>query len=211
MGKAKIKFLRGTADAISKSTKVLEYGQPLFDNTNKYLYVGDGSSTISSLEPIITSELKYESNNSSIHIYNNKNPIATNENHIDCKRPLKINVDSTLTVNAYQTEIDTNTGSLNIRTPKISLVEPFSSTSSKEVDFGLFKIVGSVNGYALGKVQYADSINEVSFKFGGGNTLSYYYGNTFYGNISNEQLLWHGNATIDSKNLVHFTGDSSNP
>lgn len=57
MGKAKIKFLRGTADAISNSTEVLEYGQPLFDTTNKYLYIGDGNSIIQNLSPITVSEL----------------------------------------------------------------------------------------------------------------------------------------------------------
>ena len=47
-----LQFLRGTSTQIDASTDVALAGQPVYDTTNKYLYVGDGSTQIKSLTAI---------------------------------------------------------------------------------------------------------------------------------------------------------------
>ena len=51
-GNNAIQFLRGTATAISSSSQVANAGQPVYDTTNRYLYVGDGSSAVNKLDAI---------------------------------------------------------------------------------------------------------------------------------------------------------------
>lgn len=51
-GNNALQFLRGTSTAISNSTEVALAGQPVYDTTNHYLYVGDGSTQIRNLEAV---------------------------------------------------------------------------------------------------------------------------------------------------------------
>lgn len=50
MATPKIQIKRGTYNAIS--TYVPSLGEPVFDTTNEYLYIGDGTHSISNLTPI---------------------------------------------------------------------------------------------------------------------------------------------------------------
>lgn len=51
-GNNSIQFLRGTATQISSSTQTALAGQPVYDLTNGYLYVGNGSTQIKDLKPV---------------------------------------------------------------------------------------------------------------------------------------------------------------
>lgn len=48
-----IQFLRGTATDISSSSAVALDGQPVYDKTNNRLYIGDGTTQIRNLDPVL--------------------------------------------------------------------------------------------------------------------------------------------------------------
>ena len=48
-----IQFLRGTSSAINSSTEVALEGQPVYDKTNNRLYIGDGTTQIRYLDPVL--------------------------------------------------------------------------------------------------------------------------------------------------------------
>lgn len=120
MGKAKIKFLRGTADAISKSIKVLEYGQPLFDNTNKYLYIGDGSSIIQNLSPITVSELNNNLGDFRIYRYGQSSYINSKTGRIVLESTGNILLSASSKDTIYRGDISINAANNVYITPKTS-------------------------------------------------------------------------------------------
>lgn len=48
-----IQFLRGTSSAINSSTEIALEGQPVYDKTNNRLYIGDGTTEIRNLDPVL--------------------------------------------------------------------------------------------------------------------------------------------------------------
>lgn len=54
-GNNAIQFLRGTSSQISSSTQVALAGQPVYDLTNRYLYIGDGVTQIKNLTAVKSS------------------------------------------------------------------------------------------------------------------------------------------------------------
>lgn len=52
-GNNSIQFLRGTSSAISSSTEIALDGQPVYDKTNNRLYIGDGTTQIRNLDPVL--------------------------------------------------------------------------------------------------------------------------------------------------------------
>ena len=52
-GNDSIQFLRGTSSAISSSTEIALDGQPVYDKTNNRLYIGDGTTQIRNLDPVL--------------------------------------------------------------------------------------------------------------------------------------------------------------
>lgn len=48
-----IQFLRGTSSAINSSTEIALDGQPVYDKTNNRLYIGDGTTEIRNLDPVL--------------------------------------------------------------------------------------------------------------------------------------------------------------
>lgn len=54
-GNNAIQFLRGTSSQISSSTQVALAGQPVYDLTNNYLYIGDGTTQIKNLTAVKSS------------------------------------------------------------------------------------------------------------------------------------------------------------
>lgn len=52
-GNNSIQFLRGTSSVISSSTEIALDGQPVYDKTNNRLYIGDGTTQIRNLDPVL--------------------------------------------------------------------------------------------------------------------------------------------------------------
>ena len=152
----KLQLKRNKNEAFNKENypnMILQKGEPLYDNVAKLLYIGDGITPFSKLEPIRTS-IKTESIIDSINDDNNSSLISSNKIQM-------ANSSSTLT-DLFGTGEDSNAALTAITAKTANTAETASSAQTAETSNSTKKIIGNKPDEYYDYAKLVDAINNAA-------------------------------------------------
>lgn len=152
----KLQLKRNKNEAFNKENypnMILQKGEPLYDNVAKLLYIGDGITPFSKLEPIRTS-IKTESIIDSINDDNNSSLISSNKIQM-------ANSSSTLT-DLFGTGEDSNYALMAITAKTANTAETASSAQTAETSNSTKKIIGNKPDEYYDYAKLVDAINDAA-------------------------------------------------
>lgn len=157
----KLQLKRNKNEAFNKENypnMILQKGEPLYDNVAKLLYIGDGITPFSKLEPIRTA-MKVESIIDSINDDNNSSLISSNKIQM-------ANSSSTLT-DLFGTGEDSNAALMAITSKTASTAETAISAQTAETSNSTKKIIGDKPDEYYDYAKLVDAINDAASTGGG--------------------------------------------
>ena len=152
----KLQLKRNKNEAFNKENypnMILQKGEPLYDNVAKLLYIGDGITPFSKLEPIRTS-IKTESIIDSINDDSNSSLISSNKIRM-------ANSSSTLT-DLFGTGEDSNAALTAITAKTANTAETASSAQTAETSNSTKKIIGNKPDEYYDYAKLVDAINNAA-------------------------------------------------
>ena len=152
----KLQLKRNKNEAFNKENypnMILQKGEPLYDNVAKLLYIGDGITPFSKLEPIRTS-IKTESIIDSINDDNNSSLISSNKIQM-------ANSSSTLT-DLFGTGEDSNYALMAIASKTANTAVEASSAQTAETSNSTKKIIGDNPDEYYDYAKLVDAINDAA-------------------------------------------------
>lgn len=152
----KLQLKRNKNEAFNKENypnMILQKGEPLYDNVAKLLYIGDGITPFSKLEPIRTS-IKTESIIDSINDDNNSSLISSNKIQM-------ANSSSTLT-DLFGTGEDSNYALMAIASKTANTAVEASSAQTAETSNSTKKIIGDKPDEYYDYAKLVDAINDAA-------------------------------------------------
>ena len=152
----KLQLKRNKNEAFNKENypnMILQKGEPLYDNVAKLLYIGDGITPFSKLEPIRTS-IKTESIIDSINDDNNSSLISSNKIQM-------ANSSSTLT-DLFGTGEDSNYALMAIAAKTANTAVEASSAQTAETSNSTKKIIGDKPDEYYDYAKLVDAINDAA-------------------------------------------------
>ena len=152
----KLQLKRNKNEAFNKENypnMILQKGEPLYDNVAKLLYIGDGITPFSKLEPIRTS-IKTESIIDSINDDSNSSLISSNKIQM-------ANSSSTLT-DLFGTGEDSNAALTAITAKTANTAETASSAQTAETSNSTKKIIGNKPDEYYDYAKLVDAINNAA-------------------------------------------------
>ena len=152
----KLQLKRNKNEAFNKENypnMILQKGEPLYDNVAKLLYIGDGITPFSKLEPIRTA-MKVESIIDSINDDNNSSLISSNKIQM-------ANSSSTLT-DLFGTGEDSNAALTAITAKTANTAETASSAQTAETSNSTKKIIGNKPDEYYDYAKLVDAINNAA-------------------------------------------------
>ena len=152
----KLQLKRNKNEAFNKENypnMILQKGEPLYDNVAKLLYIGDGITPFSKLEPIRTA-MKVESIIDSINDDGNSSLISSNKIQM-------ANSSSTLT-DLFGTGEDSNAALTAITAKTANTAETASSAQTAETSNSTKKIIGNKPDEYYDYAKLVDAINNAA-------------------------------------------------
>ena len=152
----KLQLKRNKNEAFNKENypnMILQKGEPLYDNVAKLLYIGDGITPFSKLEPIRTA-MKVESIIDSINDDGNSSLISSNKIQM-------ANSSSTLT-DLFGTGEDSNAALTAITAKTANTAETASSAQTAETSNSTKKIIGNKPDEYYDYAKLVDAINDAA-------------------------------------------------
>ena len=152
----KLQLKRNKNEAFNKENypnMILQKGEPLYDNVAKLLYIGDGITPFSKLEPIRTS-IKTESIIDSINDDNNSSLISSNKIQM-------ANSSSALT-DLFGTGEDSNYALMAIAAKTANTAVEASSAQTAETSNSTKKIIGDKPDEYYDYAKLVDAINDAA-------------------------------------------------
>lgn len=152
----KLQLKRNKNEAFNKENypnMILQKGEPLYDNVAKLLYIGDGITPFSKLEPIRTA-MKVESIIDSINDDNNSSLISSNKIQM-------ANFSSTLT-DLFGTGEDSNYALMAITAKTANTAVEASSAQTAETSNSTKKIIGDKPDEYYDYAKLVDAINDAA-------------------------------------------------
>ena len=152
----KLQLKRNKNEAFNKENypnMILQKGEPLYDNVAKLLYIGDGITPFSKLEPIRTA-IKVESIIDSINDDGNSSLISSNKIQM-------ANSSSTLT-DLFGTGEDSNAALTAITAKTANTAETASSAQTAETSNSTKKIIGNKPDEYYDYAKLVDAINNAA-------------------------------------------------
>lgn len=152
----KLQLKRNKNEAFNKENypnMILQKGEPLYDNVAKLLYIGDGITPFSKLEPIRTA-MKVESIIDSINDDSNSSLISSNKIQM-------ANSSSTLT-DLFGTGEDSNAALTAITAKTANTAETASSAQTAETSNSTKKIIGNKPDEYYDYAKLVDAINNAA-------------------------------------------------
>ena len=158
----KLQLKRNKNEAFNKENypnMILQKGEPLYDNVAKLLYIGDGITPFSKLEPIRTS-IKTESIIDSINDDNNSSLISSNK--IQMANSSSILTDLFTLTDLFGTGESSNAALMAITAKTANTAETASSAQTAETSNSTKKIIGDKPDEYYDYAKLVDAINDAA-------------------------------------------------
>lgn len=152
----KLQLKRNKNEAFNKENypnMILQKGEPLYDNVAKLLYIGDGITPFSKLEPIRTA-MKMESIIDSINDDSNSSLISSNK--------IRMANSTSILTDLFGTGEDSNAALTAITAKTANTAETASSAQTAETSNSTKKIIGNKPDEYYDYAKLVDAINDAA-------------------------------------------------